>query len=125
MTVTIGTHFCGGEAVATKIMLVNTHLGCDMPDIEEPCDGSEHTNHNHFSFTNIPCCQNEFQTIQCADDFVNDATQTVFNFDFVVVFLHTALNLDLLPKATHQFYTVYISPPLKKDIPVLFQSFLI
>ncbi|MDF1546739.1 MAG: hypothetical protein P1P88_02880 [Bacteroidales bacterium] len=121
----MGTHFCGGEAVETKIILGETHLGCVLVDMEEPCDDSEHSNNNQVRFNNIPCCQNEFQTIDSTDEFVKDATQTVFNVDFAVAFLYTSLNLDLLPKATHQFYTEYNSPPLEKDIQVFFQTFLI
>lgn len=125
MYLTIGTHFCGGEAVETKIILGETHLGCGMMENEESCDDSEHTNNNQVSFHNTPCCQNEFQIIQGTDDFVKDFTQTVFNIDFAVAFLYTTLNLDLLPKAAHQFYTEYIFPTLEKDIQVLFQTFLI
>jgi hypothetical protein len=122
---TLGTHFCGGVAIETKIILGETHLGCGMMDMEEPCDNSEHTSNNQVSFNNVPCCQNEFHTIQGTADFVKEATQTVFNVDFAVAFLYTSLNLDLFPKSTHQVYTEYISPPLEKDISVLFQTFLI
>ncbi|PKP10424.1 MAG: hypothetical protein CVU09_07175 [Bacteroidetes bacterium HGW-Bacteroidetes-4] len=125
MSFIVGTHYCGGEPIETKIMLGETHLGCVMMDREEPCDNSEHSNHNQVSFNNVPCCQNEFQTIQGTADFVKEAAQSVFNVDFTVAFIYTTLNLDLFPKSTHQFYTEYISPPLEKDIQVLFQTFLI
>lgn len=125
MYLTMGTHFCEGEAVVTKIILGETHLGCGVMEMEESCDDSEHSNHNQVCFDKVPCCKNEFQTIQSTDDFVKNATQTVFNIDFAVVFIYTTLNLDLIPKSTHQFYIEYISPPLEKDIPVLFQTFLI
>lgn len=125
MNLTMGTHFCGGEAVETKVLLGETHLGCEMMDLVEPCDGSEHSNQNQVRFNNVPCCQNEFQTIQGTADFVKEATQTFFNVDFAVAFLYTSLNLDLFPKSSHQVYTEYISPPLEKDISVLFQTFLI
>ncbi|MEY1638646.1 HYC_CC_PP family protein [Tenuifilum osseticum] len=125
INLTMGTHFCGGEAVETKIILGEKHLGCGMMGMEQPCDGSEHSNNNQVRFNNVPCCQNEFQTIQGTADFVKEAAQTVFNVDFTVAFIYTTLNLDLFPKSTHRVYTEYISPPLEKDIQVLFQTFLI
>lgn len=125
MNLTMGTHFCGGEAVETKVLLGETHLGCEMMDLVEPCDGSEHSNQNQVRFNNVPCCQNEFQTIQGTADFVKEAAQTVFNVDFALAYIYTTLILDLFPKSSHQVYTEYISPPPEKDIQVLFQTFLI
>jgi len=125
MYLTMGTHFCGGEAVVTKIILGETHLGCGMMDMEEPCDDSGHSNHNQLSYNNIPCCQNEFKTIHGTNDFIKDAVQIAFNVDFTLAFIYTTINLDLFPKSTHQVYTEYISPPLEKDIQVLFRTFLI
>lgn len=121
----IGTHFCGGEAVETKIILGAEHLGCDMPGMEEPCDESKKATNKEGSFDKVPCCENEFQTFQSTNEFVKDAAQTTFNVEFSVAFIYTKLNLDLFPKSTHQFYTEYIPPPLEKDILVLFQTFLI
>ena len=63
MNLTMGTHFCGGEAVETKVLLGETHLGCEMMDLVEPCDGSEHSNQNQVRFNNVPCCQNDGQSI--------------------------------------------------------------
>ncbi len=124
MYLTMGTHFCGGEIVETKIMLGETHLGCGMMDMEEPCDDSNPTNKG-TNFNKTPCCANEYQTLQPTNEFVKDAAQIVFNVDFAVAFIYTTLNLDLFPKSTTKFYTEYISPPLEKDIQVLFQTFLI
>jgi hypothetical protein len=121
----MGTHFCGGEAVETKIMLGETHLGCGMMDMEELCDDSEHTNNNQAGFNNIPCCQNKFQIVQGTDDFVKDASQIVFNVEFSVAFIYAMFNFDLFPGSTNNLYTDYISPPVEKDVQVLFQTFLI
>ncbi|MFO7670080.1 MAG: hypothetical protein R6W31_10515 [Bacteroidales bacterium] len=125
MSLAIGTHFCGGEVVETKIILGETHLGCGMMDMEEPCDGDEKSNTNEVRYDEVPCCENEFQTFQSTNEFVKDAAQTTFNVEFAVAFIYTTLNLDLFPKSTHQFYTEYLPPPIEKDISVLFQTFLI
>lgn len=116
------THFCGGEAVETKITVMGeTHLGCSMPEMEETCE----SNTNAVHFDNVPCCENEYQTIKVTDEFVKDATQVYFNIDFAAAFIYTTINLRLFPKSTHRFYIEYKSPPLEKDIQMLFQTFLI
>lgn len=125
MYLTIGTHFCGGEVVETKIILGETHLGCGMLDMEKPCDDSENSNKNLVSFDKVPCCKNEFQTVQTTDEFVKDVAPQSFHVDFAIAIIYTTLDLDLFPKSTNQFYTEYIPPPLGKDIQVLFQTFLI
>lgn len=125
MYLSIGTHFCGGEAVESKILIGETHLGCGMMDMEEPCDDFENSNKKKTGFNKAPCCHNEFQTVQTTDEFVKDATQVDFSVDLAVAFIYTTLNLDLFPESSHQFYTEYISPPLKKDIQILFKSFII
>ena len=125
MSLTIGTHFCGGEAVEKKILFGERHLGCNMPHMEESCDDSEKTNKNGVRFDKFPCCENEYQTLQATNEFVKDVAQIIFNVEFAKAFIYTTLNLDLFPKSTHQFYTEYISLPLEKDIQVLFQTFLL
>lgn len=122
---TIGTHYCGGENIETKIIFGETHLGCGMMDMDEPCDVIESYGNNETSFSKGPCCQNKFQTIYLSDDFVNDAIQSTSNVDFALAFMYSTINFDIFQRSNTQFYTEYISPPLEKDIPVLFQTFLI
>ena len=122
---TIGTHFCGGEAVESKILLGETHLGCGMMDMEEPCEDSDNCNKNKTSFDKTPCCENKYQTVQSTAEFVKEATQIAFSFEFAEAFIYTTLNFDLFSNSTQQFYAMYYSPPIEKDIQVLFQTFLI
>ncbi len=122
---TIGMHFCGGEAVESKIVLGELHLACDMMDIEESCDDSGNSNKSQASFDNNPCCETEYQTIQPPEDIFKDATQIAFNIDFAVAPVYSTLNPDLFPKTTHLSFRQYHSPPIEKDIQVLLQTFLI
>lgn len=124
MYLTMGTHFCGGEAVETKIMFGETHLGCGMMDMGSLCEDFN-TNENRTNFDKTPCCANEFQIFQSTNEFVLDATQIANSLDFSLAFIYTMLNLDLFSKSTHKVYTEYISPPVEKDIQILFQVYLI
>ena len=120
---TIGTHFCGGEAVESKILLGETHLGCGTMEMEEPCNDSG--NSNETNLDKAPCCENEYQTVQSTNEFVKDATPVTFHVDFAIAIVYATLNLDLFPNSTQQSHTEYHSPPIEKDIQVLFQTFLI
>lgn len=82
------------------------------------CDDEEEENHD--------CCDNEYTQINIDDNF----TKATYNLDlyqpfvaaFVSVFvLHN--NFDSIPD--HNLFLDYRPPPLYKDIPVLYETFLI
>lgn len=125
MYLTIGTHFCGGEAVETKILFWEKHLGCEMTDMEKPCNDSQKTDNKGVSFDKIPCCENEYQTVRVTNEYVEEATQIVSNVEFTLTYIYTTLNLHFFTKSTNQGNTEYFPLPLEKDIQVLFQTFLI
>lgn len=120
---TIGTHFCGGEAVETKVLFSDMHLGCDMMEMEKACEIPE--NHsNETSLDKAPCCENKYQTILETNEFVNETAPLVNYPDFAMAFVYTTSKFDLFSKSISRFYTAYRSPSVEKDIQVLFQSFL-
>jgi len=126
MGLTISTHYCQGETVESQINVLPADLGCGMSDMENACalPVEHHGHHTHID--NSPCCENEIETIQIADDFVKDAAQITFNTDFAVAFIYSALNFDLFTNTTQKNFKLYHSPPrIEKDIQVLFQTFLI
>ena len=125
LPLTIGTHFCGGKATESKVILESAHIGCEMANVGKSynCEQSNNKD-NHFSET--PCCKNEYQNLQNINNFVKESIQQVpFDLDFATAFVYTSLNLDLFPKPTNLFNTKYSPPPLEKDIQELFQIFLI
>lgn len=125
MYLTIGTHFCRGEAVESKILFGKSHLGCSMAGQEGSCEIDPGTLHNGPSLDNAPCCQNEIQTFTLTDEFVKEASRAFFQVDFAMAFAYNTRTLDLFPRASQQFYSAYYPPPPVKDIQILFQAFLI
>ena len=125
MSLLIGTHFCGGEAVESKILFGDMHLGCEMSVMQNPCDDSGKSNEKGVNFDKLPCCENQYQTIQITSQFVKEVAQLPFNVDFAAALIYTTLTLDLFPNSTYSLYADYSSPPVEKDIQVLFQTFLI
>lgn len=122
---TISTHYCQGEAVETQLNLTHAGLTCGMMDMNNSCDIPLQNENNETHIDKTPCCQNEYQTLQLTEDFVQDSAPITFHVDFALAFVYATLNLDLFPNSTQQSYTEYHSPPIEKDIQVLFQTFLI
>jgi hypothetical protein len=125
VNVTFGTHFCGGEAIETKIIFGKTHLGCGMMDMKDPCKTSEISNSSNINFENAPCCENLFKTFRVTDEYVKEVAPQSFQVEFALVIICTTPDLDLFPKSMNKFYTVRLPLPLENDIQALFQTFLI
>lgn len=122
---TISTHYCQGEAIESQINLLPEDLNCGMMDIRNSCNLPVEHHDDETHIDNIPCCENEYQTFQLTEYFVQEATPITFNVDFAIAIVYDTSNLDLFPNSTQQSYTEYHSPPIEKDIQVLFQTFLI
>ncbi len=60
INLTIGTHYCRGQAVETKILIGETHMSCGMEDMDESCDAH---GVQDLSYTNSPCCENHYQAL--------------------------------------------------------------
>lgn len=74
------------------------------------------------------CCENEAFLL----DFDYDAAETLapaltdISIKFITAFINTYVNDAVLPYSLHHLnYLNYHPPPLDKDIPVLFQTFLL
>lgn len=122
ISLTIGTHYCRGQAVDTQILLGKSHLDCGMADMEEACDIA---GDQSIVFTNPPCCENQYQELQATDDFVRDATQ-VNIFEGAAAVLTVPVGNEVLSgRRAAQAYSDYLPPPTEKDIHSLFQIFLL
>ena len=122
ISLTIGTHYCSGQAVDTQILLGKSHLDCGMADTEETCDI---TGELDSVFTSPPCCENHYQTLQATDDFVRDATHININAGAAAALSTPAGNEVLFSRRASQTYADYLPPPLANDTLSLFQSFRI
>ncbi|MFO7867847.1 MAG: hypothetical protein R6U95_00940 [Bacteroidales bacterium] len=125
MTFAMGIHFCGGKAVESTFLFGETLLGCEMPEKEKSCDIPLKNDTNDVHIDHVPCCENEFKTVQTTHEFVKNAVQFSLDIEFAVAFLYSTFNMELFPHATDQFHIKNNSPPIEKDIQVLFQTFLI
>ncbi|MFY0654366.1 MAG: hypothetical protein JXQ96_20180 [Cyclobacteriaceae bacterium] len=117
---TVGTHFCLGMAVETKLIIGAGELDCGM-NMVKTCETD----------TAIPtiqkkgCCDNHFVSLQIEDEY--NSTSFEFNSDgkflFTLAFAFFQINYE--ENADNTSYREYYPPPLNQDVQVLFQSFLI
>ena len=122
ISLTIGTHYCRGQAVDTKILIGEAHLGCGMADMDESCDVSGTWD---LSYNTPTCCENHYEALPASDDFLKDAPHLNVIVGLIAALADPVLSVELLSKKAHQSYIDYLPPPLEKDVQVLFQTFKI
>ena len=117
--ITYAQHFCGGHQMMAKVTIGQERLSCGMALVKDLCDES------HQSDTHS-CCNNLYTQV-AFDDTVE---QPVVEFQLTPVFdvdKNAIINSvsEILTLQKEVVYTLYNPPPLIKDFPVLFDTFLI
>lgn len=113
------THYCGGQAVKTQLVIGHGSLNCGMTDMAMATEQrSTGTNYE------VPgCCEDQYQSFEIEDDF--KLLQLSLNLDFVAAFVHSFLDVVLLSEEEHPQHAHYSPPLLFRDIPILNQTFII
>ena len=117
--ITYAQHFCGGHQMMAKVTIGQERLSCGMAPVKDLCDES------HQSDTHS-CCNNLYTQV-AFDDTVE---QPVVEFQLTPVFdvdnnaIISSVS-EILTLQKEVVYTIYNPPPLIKDFPVLFDTFLI
>ena len=117
----VGTHYCGGLAVEAKLMIGHEHLDCGMADMDKECE-SKSDGKTHLD--KIPCCENEYLTIEVEDEFKPSVEQTTFSFEFVAAIVVSYLDLFSVDEENGQL-AEYDPPLVTEDISILHQVFII
>jgi len=117
--ITYAQHFCGGHQMIAKVTIGQERLSCGMAAVKDLCDET------HQSDTHS-CCNNLYTQV-AFDDTVE---QPVVEFQLTPVFEvdNNAIISSVSEILTFQqevVYTIYNPPPLIKDFPILFDTFLI
>lgn len=119
--VTLGTHFCGGTAVDSQLMLGHQHLDCGMSGMDSKKEGAED---RHETMLQSGCCNNEYVSLLTDTNFKLATLKVDYNWSFIPVPEISLLALELLPLEISGFEE-YSPPILRQDFTVLHQSFLI
>ena len=117
--ITYAQHFCGGHQMMAKVTIGQERLSCGMALVKDLCDES------HQSDTHS-CCNNLYTQV-AFDDTVEQPTvefqlTPVFDVDNNAIISSVS---EILTLQKEVVYTIYNPPPLIKDFPVLFDTFLI
>lgn len=119
MGFSMGTHFCGGVAVKSELMIGHEHLDCGMGMMDQQ-PNSEQT-----SIKRQKCCDNQYLTLEVDHNFKKGISPNVEQM-LVVVTVAKVL-LEITPRASIDKIPVpNTSPPLPiQDYQSQLQVFII
>lgn len=119
----LGTHFCGGKAVESKLVLQHNDLHCGMDLSTLECD-----DHNaKGEFVKNKCCNNDFLDLDTDDNF-NLSSSHNLEIQPLQILTLVSIFLDAIwSNSTDDQFTVYRDPhiPIKNCIQSLYQVFII
>lgn len=113
-------HFCHGTEMMSEITLGEKDLSCGMDaDYDDSCDVDD----VHVS---DPCCQNHFIKIQTDDNFAKASFDISFQKLFIAPFVSVFLLYEVeIASVNNKNFAEYSSPPIDRDLNILYDIFLI
>lgn len=123
--VTMATHYCGGQAMESQLMLGLAGLDCGMNDMDKntACESQNDSSEPHLKMEN--CCENHYVSIESEDTVITKLSIHAPDLNFFLALAFTYLGLHPAEVDHTTRYLNYSPPLLKQDIPVLHQSFLL
>jgi hypothetical protein len=118
----LATHYCGGLAVESQIVMGNTVLDCGMADMYKGCKSDSPL---AIHIKKMPCCENQYQSLDIDDDYKRTIFQSNVNIDFIASFIVSFFQVSLFSENKENQYANYLPPLLECDVTVLHQVFLI
>lgn len=118
----VATHYCGGQAVKSKLVLGNGTIDCGMKDTGNRCEShAEKSTINKKS-----CCENHYLSAGADENLKPSIEEIKINANFVYAFTYILIQL-LYPESEQDiaFNNYSPPPPRNRDVSVLFQTFLI
>ncbi|MGL1885177.1 MAG: hypothetical protein OCD76_01585 [Reichenbachiella sp.] len=117
----VATHYCGGQAVKSSIVLGNAMIDCGMK-MDKECESKETIG---IQISKTPCCQNEYQSLDVEDDYKQSVLRSNVNIEFIAAFINSFILTPLFADSNESEYANYSPPFLESDIPTLHQVFLL
>lgn len=115
---TYAQHYCGDFKMMEKITFGEEHLSCGMAMVDTACGDEDQEEHD--------CCDNQYTSITTDDNFAQSSFNSVLNDNFVAAFVSVFVLEKAYVKAEEQpHFSKYNPPPLLKNIPLLYETFLI
>ncbi len=116
--ITYAKHFCGDFEMMAEVTLGEKSLSCGMVMEDTACEDEDAADHD--------CCDNEYTQVDVDDNFAQSSFNLNFHQPFIAAFVSVfILQENIVENKTPDLLGAYYPPPLYKDIPVLYETFLI
>nr|WP_236587485.1 hypothetical protein [Marivirga aurantiaca] len=115
----LNMHFCMGEL--DSIALFDSVKGCGMEHQKPDCHKKQATH----QLDSKSCCEDQSIEVDAQDEVLQTTTISVSEFQLVAVAYIVVPELFLQASAQYIPFQDYTPPLIKRDIPVLIQSFLL
>lgn len=126
ISLTYATHFCGGKAIESQLMLGSQDLTCGMIMPESTCENmTDECSDPNPSELNNNCCDNEYIQLTTDDDFNTVSSVELPQLEFVVTFIYNHFNPEFVSNKTLIEFHIEAPPLVKQNIQVLHQVFII
>jgi hypothetical protein len=117
--ITYAQHFCGDFQMMSKILIGKEHLSCGMAMVKDHCEENPKEEAHG-------CCDNQYTVLEVDDSI----SHTDIHFQVAPEFFYSFVQVFLMPSKSvlankNSQYKDYHPPPLIKNIPILYASFLI
>lgn len=113
-------HFCGEHEMMAKVTLGEEHLSCGMKMMVPTCED------DNMVSKEAHCCSNTYTQVETDDNFAKVSFDIDLDKNFVSAFVAVFVLPQIGNYPSHRnIYRDYHPPPLDKDIPILYQVFLI
>lgn len=111
-------HFCGDFEMMATLTFGKEQLSCAMVAVEDDCATLDAESHN--------CCDNQYTKVITDDNFNTSKDTIKVPLNFVAAFVSVFIvQIENIESANVQSFSEYNPPPLIKNLPVLYESFLI
>lgn len=124
ISLTYATHFCGGEAIESQLMLGTQDLTCGMIFPESTCNELEN-NCQQPTEMDSNCCDNEYLQFSVDENFNTNSSIQLPNFDFVIAFVHSFINPIVVSNNMPNEFLIEAPSLICQNFQVLHQVFLI
>ena len=119
MGLSFATHYCGGQAVKSSLVIGSTTVDCGMESKDNSCESHQ------ASITKKSCCDNQSVSFSTEDEFKPSTNPLNVEYKLVCAYVH-AFIAPLIFKSENNVLFVDFSPPIRnKNLQVLLQSFLL
>ncbi len=119
MGITFSTHFCMGRAVDSELAIGMHELNCGMMDVRADCESAEP------NLMAPDCCNNEFISIEIADDYEKVNLSFTLKSSFLYAFTYTFFFSTQQNTELSLAFTDIDPPPLEQDYQSMHQTFLL